>query len=184
MTIDVEISEYRPALVVLCGRSFSGKSTFAALAAERLGAEIVSLDAINESRGLRGGEGIPVAEWAATHDDARASVRALLAAGRRVVLDDTSSLRFLRDAWLDLADEMGATHRLVFLDTPVEELERRVAANRRDPQRHDVVASVFADHLASFEPPSAEELAIRAEPHEWDDRLAELAASLGPGNLD
>jgi predicted kinase len=184
MTVDGEISEHRSALIVLCGRSFSGKSTFATLVAEGLGAEIVSLDVINESRGLRGGEGIPVAEWAVTHDDARAAVRALLADGRRVVLDDTSSLRFLRDAWLDLAHEMGAAHRLVFLDTPIEELDRRVEANRRDPRRHDVVASVFADHLASFEPPSAEEPAIRAEPHEWDDRLRELAASLGPGNLD
>lgn len=57
-----------PLLVVMCGRSFSGKSTLAL--ADRLGAQRVSLDAINEERGLRGGADIPVSEWMRTNDEA------------------------------------------------------------------------------------------------------------------
>lgn len=39
----------------MCGLSFSGKSTLAALLADELGAELLSLDAINAERRLYGG---------------------------------------------------------------------------------------------------------------------------------
>jgi tRNA A37 N6-isopentenylltransferase MiaA len=42
-----------PALVLLCGASFSGKSSLGQVLADGLGAQIVSLDAINGERGLR-----------------------------------------------------------------------------------------------------------------------------------
>jgi len=51
-------------LVLLCGRSFSGKSTVAASLADSLPGQVMSLDQINEERGLHGGEGIPLSEWA------------------------------------------------------------------------------------------------------------------------
>ncbi len=44
-------------LVLLCGGSFPGKSTVASFLADSLPGYIVSLDAINEERGLYGGEG-------------------------------------------------------------------------------------------------------------------------------
>ncbi|GAB3386856.1 hypothetical protein GCM10027568_05800 [Humibacter soli] len=47
-------------LVAMCGLSFSGKSTFARALAKELDADIVSFDAINEERGLNGGDGIPI----------------------------------------------------------------------------------------------------------------------------
>jgi len=54
------------ALTLMCGLSFAGKSTFARLLAEELGAQVISLDLINAERGLYGGQGIPLEEWAAT----------------------------------------------------------------------------------------------------------------------
>jgi predicted kinase len=144
-------------LIVLCGRSFSGKSTLGAALAASWGAEVVSLDAINERRGLPSGHVIPVEEWQRTHKVARGEVVGLLASGRSVVLDDTSSLRFLRDGWRALAREAGAAFALVFIDTPQDEIERRVRANRADPVRHDVEAGVLAEHLDGFEVPGADE---------------------------
>ncbi len=55
-------------LVLLCGTAFSGKSTVARTLAPSLSASIVSLDEINERRGLWGGDGIPVEEWMRTHE--------------------------------------------------------------------------------------------------------------------
>ena len=95
-------------LVLLCGTSFSGKSTVARALAPSLSARIVSLDEINERRGLWGGDGIPVEEWVRTHEVASAEVRQLLAAGTSVVVDDTSSPRSLRDGWRSLAEAAGA----------------------------------------------------------------------------
>ncbi|GLK19070.1 AAA family ATPase [Herbiconiux flava] len=171
-----------PTLIVLCGRSFSGKSTLGAALAERWGAEVVSLDAINERRGLASGHEIPVGEWRRTHGIARDEVGALLGRGRSVVLDDTSSMRFLRDGWREFAREAGAAFALVFVDTPRDEIERRVRANRADPVRHDVQAVVLARHLDGFEVPGADEQPVvvgGAGVVDADEVVARIRSALG-----
>jgi predicted kinase len=150
-------------LVLMCGTSFSGKSTVAQAIAPALQAVIVSLDEINERRGLWGGDGIPVEEWVRTNALASDEVRALLAAGRNVVLDDTSSLRFLRDAWRTLADECGAAFTLVYLDVDHETIRRRRADNRISVGRRDVADVVLDQHLADFETPGPGEAAVRVK---------------------
>jgi predicted kinase len=169
-------------LVMLCGRSFSGKSTLGAALAESWGAEVVSLDAINERRGLASGHEIPVEEWQRTHGIARDEVGALLGRGRAVVLDDTSSMRFLRDGWREFAREAGAAFALVFVDTPRDEIERRVRANRADPVRHDVEPAVLAEHLDGFEVPGADERPVvvgGAGVVGADEVVARIRSSLG-----
>ncbi|MEH3078239.1 MAG: ATP-binding protein [Quadrisphaera sp.] len=161
------------ALVLLCGCSFSGKSTAAAVLRDGLGAEVVSLDAINAERGLDGGRGIAVQEWVRTNDEARTRAAALLRGGRVVVVDDTASLRFLRDAWREVAARAGARFVLVHLDVPHAVLRARVAANRASGRRSDVTDAVLEEHLASFEPPTPEEAALVVVP---DDDGGQLLA--------
>jgi hypothetical protein len=55
-------------VVLLCGRSFSGKSTVARKLQAALDGTVVSFDEINSERGLHGGQGIPIAEWARTNE--------------------------------------------------------------------------------------------------------------------
>lgn len=148
-------------LVLLCGTSFSGKSTVARELAPRLPAQVVSLDEINERRGLWGGDGIPVEEWVRTLEVARAEVLELLQAGTSVVVDDTSSPRFLRDGWRSLAAEVGARFTLLYVDVDHATVRLRHAANRVDPRRRDVTDAVLDQHLADFEPPAADEETVR-----------------------
>ena len=152
-----------PSLVVMCGRSFSGKSTLAAALADALPAELVSLDAINEERGLHGGDGIPVSEWMRTNDEASARVAGLLRAGRTVVVDDTSSPRFLRDRWRRVAADASAHPVFVFVDAPDALIRERLRANRDAPGRHDVTDEVMDAHLSGFEPPAADEQVITVD---------------------
>jgi hypothetical protein len=147
-------------LIVMCGRSFSGKSTLARALARALKAELVSLDAINEERGLRGGDGIPVSEWVRTNEEASARTAAFLRTGRSVVVDDTSSPRFLRNRWRDLADAEGARFVLVFVNATDELIRTHLAANRQVSDRHDVTDEVMEAHLNDFEPPAADETPI------------------------
>lgn len=147
-------------LVLLCGRSFSGKSTVAGWLQRSLSAKVVSLDAINAERRLAGGQGIPVEEWASTNDEARRRVASALRDGAVVVVDDTASLRFLRDAWRTVAGESGAAFVLVFLDISLDTIRDRLLRNRSGLERPDVVDAVMADHLASFEVPEPEEAAL------------------------
>jgi predicted kinase len=144
-------------LILLCGRSFSGKSTIASGIAAELNGALVSLDEINERRGLNSGAGIPLEEWQLTHAIATDEVVAALQADRFAVVDDTSSPKFLRDGWRTLADREAVGYVLVYVDTPVDELRRRRAANQLDRSRHEVTDEVFETHLAGFEAPAADE---------------------------
>lgn len=159
-------------MVLLCGRSFSGKSTVASFLAGSLPGFVVSLDAINEERGLYGGEGIPLSEWARTNELARERVLARLADGETVIVDDTSSPRFLRDEWRMLCGSAGAPMALVFVDTSDEVIRQRLLTNRATGHRGDVTDGVMAPHQASFEPPEEDEQAV------W------LQVTSGPLDLD
>jgi len=150
-------------LVLLCGKSFSGKSTVARVLAPRLEARIVSLDEINERRGLWGGDGIPVEEWIRTHELASDEVLGLLSAGTSVVVDDTSSPRILRDGWRSLAAGAGAGFTLLYVDVDDATVRRRRAGNLVDPRRRDVGVDVLEEHLAGFEPPEDDEGAVRVK---------------------
>lgn len=155
-----------PRLVVLCGTSYSGKSSFAITLADHLDAHVVSLDEINERRDLWGGDGIPLEEWQATHAIAGAEVRTLLTgpSATTVILDDTSSPRFLRDGWRTLAAKLGAEFHLIHLDVDHATIHQRRTANQADPRRRHVSDAVLAEHLAGFEPPEPDENPIRVRP--------------------
>jgi len=143
--------------VLLCGRPFSGKSTLAAMLGARLGAAIVSLDAINLERGLHGGDGLPTEEWARTFEIGNERTVALLRVSRDVVVDDTLCFRWMRDAFRELAREAGACPVLLYLDAAEAVRRERMAINDRTKERRGIADSVLAEHLATFEPPGKDE---------------------------
>jgi predicted kinase len=150
----------QPGLVLLCGRSFSGKSTVATYLAEGLGGEIVSLDAINAERGLWGGDGIPIEEWGRTMELAHDRVTESVARGVTVIIDDTSSPAFLRDRWRERAAVLGVPLILVYVHASDRTILERRERNRAAPSRRDVSDAVLTGHLASFEPPTDLEQAL------------------------
>lgn len=147
-------------LALMCGLSFAGKSTLAAKLAEALPASLISLDLINEERGLRGGQGIRLEEWAQTNRVAHERGRDLLGAGHHVVVDDTGSPRFIRDGWREIADESGAPFVIVWVQISTELQLARVHANRHSRIRADVTDAVLHDHRAGFEPPIDEDALV------------------------
>ncbi len=168
----------RPPLVLLCGPAFSGKTTVARALVGRFGHTAVSLDEINARRGLHGGDGIPDAEWARSHELALEQVdRLLRAPTARVVVDDTLCYRFLRDGFRDLAARVARATRLIVLAAPEAEIRRRIAANAPARARRGIDDAVLARHLASFEWPAA------GEPHRVYRDAADLDAWAAEGWL-
>lgn len=167
-------------LTLMCGLSFSGKSTLAARLAEALPASLISLDLINEERGLYGGQGIPLEEWSTTNRIAHERGQALLEAGHHVVVDDTGSPRFIRDGWRDVADRSGARFALVWVQISADLQEERVRVNRESRDRHDVTDAVLREHRATFEPPTDEEaLIVGAQSTDDLGQVAALVQQLG-----
>jgi len=78
-----------------------------------------------------------------------------------VIVDDTSSPRFLRDGWRSLAAQFGVGFVLVYLDVDHATIRRRQAENRVSQRRRDVADAVLEEHLAGFEPPEPDEAAVR-----------------------
>jgi predicted kinase len=165
-----------PALYLLCGLSFSGKSTVARVLGD-LGVRVLSYDAMNRDRGLPfGGEGLPVEAWERTAAQARDRFRALAVDGADVAVDDTNCFRWLRDRWRALAQELGYQVLVLHLPVPLEEIERRRAAAADRPPIGD---DVFITHAATFEPPAANEPALAMDPAEGAAAFAVRALTAG-----
>jgi predicted kinase len=121
-------------LILMCGLSFSGKSTLAGQLGREFSAMVFSLDSINEERGLYGGQGIPVEGWVETNRLAEERCNAQLQAGRNVIIDDTGSPRFIRNRWHDVADEVLLDHVASF-ESPTDEGATGVLVHTGQPRR-------------------------------------------------
>lgn len=152
------MSSYRGTVFLLCGLAFSGKTTLAEAIAEVCGAPVISLDRLNEERGLYGGDGVPAEEWARSHETALALLGEKLREGHpRVVIDDTCCFRFLRDDYRGVAGRHGYATRVIRIETPLAEIERRRRANDAFRRREAIRDEVFDAHRESFEWPRDDE---------------------------
>lgn len=142
---------------LMCGLTFSGKTAVAKRIASEFGCDYVSLDEINDERGLWGGHGIPVEEWERTHEIALTRMRERLDRGACVVVDDTNNLRWLRDRFRAVADEGGHDVVLVYVTAPIEEIRQRMTQADRTRERRPVSEEVFEEHVNSFEEPTSDE---------------------------
>jgi hypothetical protein len=145
----------------MCGLAFSGKSTLARRIADELFIGLISLDAINHERGLRGGEGMSIAQWEETSAIAMERLRQRLRAGESAVVDDTFSRRFLRDRCKAVAVEFGAAFTIVWIDTPIGEIRARRQANYERQTRHHIRDDIFYEHYKTFQFPTPDEAAVR-----------------------
>lgn len=148
-------------LIALCGLAFSGKSTIARRVAAVTGAGLISHDAINAARGFDGGTEMDDSEWEKTSLMAAAQARAMLLAGRGVVIDDTFSHRFLRDRFRQVAAASAVPFVLLFVDTPLAVIEARIADNVRTQDRSHIAPDVFAHHRDRFQFPGDDESPVR-----------------------
>lgn len=152
----------RGVLYTLCGLAFSGKTWLAGALSERLGAIVVSLDEINARRGLHGGAGVRSEEWARSHRVALDEIgQAMELGAARVVVDDTSCFRFLRDSYRDLARKHSYSMTLVVVEPPLELIYRRMRENELVQTRAPIRRTVFEELLSSFEWPDADERPVR-----------------------
>ena len=102
-----------------------------------------------------------IAQWEETSAIAMDRLRQCLREGKSAVVDDTFSRRFLRDRCEAVALEFAAKFTIVFVDTPVEVIRSRRAANYQTPTRHHVRDDVFEDHYKTFQFPTADEPVVR-----------------------
>jgi predicted kinase len=148
-------------LYLMCGLSFSGKTTLARKIVERLQCAYISLDDINAERGLWGGDGISVGEWERTHALARERLATWMVTGKDAVVDDVNNLRWLRDRWRVVARSSCYSTVVIYLDIPYTKLVARRRADQLTAERKGITEAVWAEHVSDFEPPGADEHVLR-----------------------
>jgi predicted kinase len=141
-------------LYIMCGVTFSGKSTLAQQIAEHKEAVLVSQDAIwfehKEEWNL---DMSSDEDWERIQQISRAEIRQKLSSGSSVVYDDIGLKNSGRESLCDLARESGAQAILVYVDTPQYLRQRRQAHNLVTMERHDVPEHIVTRGLIEFEVP-------------------------------
>lgn len=113
-----------PVLAVVCGLPGVGKSTVSRAIAERLPATVLRTDVIRKE--LFSNPEYTTAETVAVYDDLLTRAFDHLDVGESVVLDATFKTSERRIQARDLAEQVGARFRLVYVDCDEAVLERRI----------------------------------------------------------
>lgn len=144
-----------PALMILCGLPFSGKSTLGRALSDAIGADHVEIDQIVISQGGSFTSG-PLSNivWVAASKEGHQRLDRLLATGRSVIWDAVSFRWSHREKLRRLASQHDAHSHLIWLDVPLAEIGRRRTANRISGARGDVPDADFALVADGFQPPA------------------------------
>ncbi|MDA1010005.1 MAG: AAA family ATPase [Chloroflexi bacterium] len=162
-----------PLLVMLCGLSGTGKTSVGGVLAGRIGAALVSTDAVRAE--VAAERGLSTMMWqqyeagayspemnAAVYDEMRRRARAHIEAGRAVILDGTHRRVSDRESALAMARELGVPSLVVELRlseaAALARLREREAA--RGATTPDEAA--YRRHVEEFEPVSPAEGSILA----------------------
>ena len=164
------LARRRPALIITHGLPGCGKSTFAQIALERLGAirvrsdverkRLFGLDALANSRSQTGGGIYSEEATRRTYERLHELARGLLAAGFPVIVDAAFLRHAERESFRMLAREMGAPFVIASLQADEAVLAERLAQRlSRADDASEANASVLRTLQAAQEPLQDEELA-------------------------
>lgn len=140
-------------LYLMCGYSFSGKTYLTKLLSDKTNAKTISLDKINEERGLDSNTQIPVSEWENTHKIALERLNEYLIQGNSVIIDDTNPLLKLRDRFRKVGIQNNVETVVIYIDIPEKEIERRIEEAKNKKDRHLAPDEARKSLISMFEMP-------------------------------
>lgn len=148
-------------VVVVCGVSGSGK-TFLSKEVERLGYCRLSSD---EIAWRIYGDGLPGMEpekqrnaYVNANQSMVSELTARLADGQAVVVDSTMCRRAKRDEVRNVCGNFGVIPLFIYLDVPLDELNRRMSDRRGNGPNDQIVDAIrLATFFANFERPEDDE---------------------------
>lgn len=155
----------------MCGLAFSGKSTLARKIAEHTGAKMIAFDKLwvekdKEHPIPKGDDG-----WKFIRKVGQDEVAKVLQEGHDVVYDDNNVRFEHREELREIARKLGAKEITIYLNTLMELIREREAANRATGERHEVEPENFQTVMEQLQVPTSQEnmIEFRPEMHvdEW-----------------
>ncbi len=160
---------------ILCGLPFAGKTTLAKLLIQRLDLVRVSIDEINDVRGLGANNSeISLEDWDITYAESYRQLAVYLRTGRSVIYDAANFTRAERDNARVVANQCGSDARVIYVTTPEASVRQRWLENRVTHIRNDIRDDYFEIGISQFEPPAEDEHVLfysnEQDVREWIER--------------
>ena len=154
-----------PKLYIMCGLAFSGKSTLARKIAEHTKSKLIAFDKLwvekdKDQPVPKGAEG-----WRFIRKVGQDEVAKAIQEGNSVVYDDNNVRFEHREELREIARRLGAKDIVIYLNTPLELIREREAANRITGDRHEVEPVNFQTVLEQLEPPMPNENVLEFKPN-------------------
>jgi predicted kinase len=155
-----------PILIVICGTSFSGKTTLAGRLAKRF--QLPQIDVDDTKTQLYGDDISDAAlsghDWTRIYAESDRCIAEFLVAGQSVIDASRNFTRRERARARALCERHGGQLLIIFVATPVAITRQRWLANRQNPVRRDVTDDTFNAILSGWERPAADEQALILQP--------------------
>jgi predicted kinase len=149
-------------LIVICGLSFSGKSTLANAITCKLGYEEIDVDHVGAKLYKRHitDDRLKDLDWDRVYDEADRQIAARLKSGATVVDASRNFTKQERDRAQQVAKRSNAQFVTIFVDTPVEIARQRRLSNEASQSRRDITDEQFEEIVQVMQPPTEDERAL------------------------
>ncbi len=146
-----------PAVYIMCGIPFSGKSTLADRLSVQCGWTHVHVDDIKRKLIDPDDGDITEEQWLKVFAESHVRVADSLKRGQTVVHDATNFTRAVRGQIRAIAHEFGSDAHVIYVDMSIEKANRRRIGNRSLQSRHQVSDADFIEVTSGMEPPTEDE---------------------------
>ncbi|OGE44287.1 hypothetical protein A3B45_02910 [Candidatus Daviesbacteria bacterium RIFCSPLOWO2_01_FULL_39_12] len=144
-------------LYILTGLPYSGKTTLRKELVKRLNFDYVSVDEIMKDKNTWRTGHLTPDDWNTAYSEAYGKLKDLLKQNRNVILD-IGNLEFQeRETARQIAEAQGAKHKLIYINTPMEEIMRRRKENKITKTRGHLEDDLLKSAIEKFDEPTAEE---------------------------
>jgi predicted kinase len=151
-------------LYIITGLPYAGKTTLTNVLVKRFGFTIASVDEVLEEENYKV-EQMTLEDWNHAYSEAFERLRRYLAAGQTVIFDGGSLKTSERQALRDIAEMMKVKCKLIYVNTPKEEINRRWLENQTTKARGHLEAQTMNVAYDMFEEPQADEQPILYNQH-------------------
>lgn len=143
----------KPIQYLIVGFPYSGKTTLAKELEKRLGFARVNIDELKFEKGYTdvGDDDVPDKVWDEIFDEADDLILKYLKKGKNVASEYAWIKRYWRDKARKVASDSGFETKIIYLDIPVKEIEKRWKQNQRTKERFDWPENEFRGFLENFE---------------------------------
>jgi len=143
-------------LYILTGLPYAGKTTLTNELVNRFGFSVVSVDEFIDEKGFEV-EQMSQDDWGLVYSKTYERLKKYLTDGKTVILDIGNLKRSERETARRIAESMGVEHKLIYVNTPIEEVKKRREANQQTQERGHLEDATINRALSMFEEPTPDE---------------------------